>query len=360
MSSPDAISVESPESESSAPRPRRWIRFRLVTLMLIVLLFSIWFAFQTYREPIGESNLRLLRPVSSMEGKAWEIVFSPDRRSLALLGWETPVTIYDSQSLYPLRTVCQGRKAIHFAFSSDPNIYAFAENDTFVEIVNAKTEKSLRIDALNPQPKMDFSPDGRLLVTGGYGDAAYVWDATNGKQIHRLGVGGIGGGLTPVFSPDGSKIAIGNRNYTTRVWDTETGVLLHEFNKAWSHGIAFHPDEDVLAVSYVNGSFALWDLTTGNLLHHEQTDADELYQIEWSRDGEFLITCGLNADIAIWQWDGAKVKHLHSLEAPEWVVGATFSPDGTRIITAGGEQAPNTKRTVQVWAVPLSQRLLGD
>jgi len=75
-----------------------------------------------------------------------------------------------------------------------------------------------------------------------------------------------------------------------------------------------------------------------------------MYKVDWSPDGRMLASAGLEGDIII--WDPADLSVLRRIAAPEWVIDVKFTPDGTRLITAGGSQAPGGKREVQVWAVP--------
>lgn len=78
----------------------------------------------------------------------------------------------------------------------------------------------------------------------------------------------------------------------------------------------------------------------------------------WSPDGSLLVSAGRDGDIAV--WDPTDMTVIRRLPAPEWVIGAKFAPDGTRLLTAGGGRMPNDgKREVQIWAAsPWSMRWL--
>ena len=64
-----------------------------------------------------------------------------------------------------------------------------------------------------------FSPDGRMLATGGLHALVYLWDLETGKEAHRFG-GMPGPPLAVVFSPTGRTVlAI----FAWRVYEWEVG-----------------------------------------------------------------------------------------------------------------------------------------
>jgi WD40 repeat protein len=156
------------------------------------------------------------------------------------------------------------------------------------------------------------------------------------------------GGLTVLFSHDGKTLAVGNRNSTTRLFDVASGKLLHTLPKGSSHGLAFHPSDKKLAVAYVDGSIGVWDTATGKLLSQVKTFAEEIYQIDWSPQGDMLASSGLQTHISLWTPD---LKLLRTLNSPEWVISVQFTPDGSRLVTAGGETLPGKTRSIKVWGV---------
>ena len=176
-----------------------------------------------------------------------------------------------------------------------------------------------------------------------------IWSTADGELTHTLDVRRVTGGLTVVFSPDGDTLAVGNRNSTTRLFDVKTGVFIHEIHKNSSHGLAFHPSGETIAIAYADGTIALWDVSTGTLKHKLDTSAKEIYRVDWSPDGKLLASSGRFTDITI--WNGEDLSQLHTLKSPEFVIGLKFSPDGTRLITAGGGYWDDI-REVKVWGIP--------
>jgi WD40 repeat protein len=296
---------------------------------------------------ISPANAARLRPLPGMDGDVWRVVWRPDGKQVAFVYWEKVVEVRESGSLRLLRKLGAGKKVISFAFSPDKDVMAFGENGSGAEVLNLRTGRSVRIDTGSDQPSLAFSPDGRLLATGGYGNGAKLWNPATGKLVRALDTGPVQGGLTLAFSPDAKVLAVGNRNSTTRLFDPATGKLLHILDRRMSHELKFHPSGKTLAVAYVDSSVRLWDVAGGRLLYEKKAEAEEVYTLDWSPAGDVLATAGLKTKVTL--WDPKDLSVLAKLDAPEWVIRVSFTPDGTRLLAAGGSQARGGDRKVRVW-----------
>jgi WD40 repeat protein len=299
--------------------------------------------------PITAANVKTLHSIHEIGVDAWEVVWGPKRGELALLSWAKPASVLDATTYKLLREVGAKRGLIHVAFGPSGDTLAWCENNTRVEVQDLKTKATLVLETGNAQSRMVFSPDGKLLATGGYGTQAKLWDVATGKLVRDLDAGGVAGGLTTAFSPDGKWIAVGNRNHTTHLFEVKTGKPLHELPRRMSHELKFSPDGKTLAVAYVNGEVALWDASTGRLLQVRATGAAEVYTLDWGKKGDVLATAGRNGKIIMWK--AADLTLLKELEAPKWVIRVRFSPDGDRLLTAGGGIQSDSGRKVVVWGI---------
>jgi WD40 repeat protein len=317
----------------------RLFRFRLVTLI------AVWLAWRFYREPISAANVSELRQLSEIEVPAiFKLVYSPDRSRVAFVGWETPVQIREAVTFWPLGVEGPDRKLIQFAFSPDGEHVAWCENSTRAEIISRKHNRHHVLETNDPQPDLAFSPDGKVLVT-----ESQFWDVETGKLIRTLDAGGNIGALTSVFTPDGRILAIGNRNDVTILFEVDTGQRLAVLPYRYTQELMFHPSGDLLAVAYCDGKIRLWEVPSGRFIAEQDSEAEEIYTLDWSPDGQLFATAGLNGDISLWD---QKLNRLHRLPAPEWCISVKFSPDGTRLITAGGSGTDRDQRSVTVWGVP--------
>ena len=301
------------------------------------------------RPVIAPAVVNRLKPVGEVDHDVYRLIWGPRAGEVALLSFTRPAEVLDDRTLKPVRGPATGRPLIHMAMARDRSLAAWCENGTRVEVHDLKAGTEVAIETGQSQPSVAFSKDGKLLATGGYGARATLWDLPSGKRVRDLDAGGEGG-LTVVFSPDGKVLAVGNRNYETRLYEAATGKLLHTLGKAQTQGLKFRPDGKVLAVGYVDGEVRLWDVGTGKLARSAPARVKEVYEVDWTPKGDVLVTAGREGKIVL--WDPRELTVLRELESPEWVIQARFSPDGTRLWTAGGGMNSPADRKVVIWGLP--------
>jgi WD40 repeat protein len=97
-----------------------------------------------------------------------------------------------------------------------------------------------------------FSPDGKILATGGFRQGKVsLWDLSTGKIIRELG-GGEGMVLSLVYSPDGKSLAAATTNAGIMLWEVSTGKQLGNWSGGPIWNLAFTPDGEGLVWYFGN------------------------------------------------------------------------------------------------------------
>ena len=104
-----------------------------------------------------------------------------------------------------------------------------------------------------------FSPGGNLVAAANFNNTVRLLDAETGTLVATL-KGHIDSVRSVDFSHDGRRIVSGAEDGTVRIWDTRHGQLLSSFvgRDGTISSVAFSPDDNSVASLADNGVLRLW------------------------------------------------------------------------------------------------------
>jgi RNA polymerase sigma factor (sigma-70 family) len=251
---------------------------------------------------------------------------APDGRILAIVDWNKTIHVWDTgtgmkrwsgqpESDYVgcLAIAPEGK-----TLATLNRNRASPESDA-VELWDAMSGKSLRIVAAGQKymSTIQFSPDGRTLVTAGsYG--LHFWDtATGGERSHSEAIDTE----RIAFSSDAKTLVAAERHSAAfHLWDVATGKRKPEpvSHAGRPRGLSLSPDGRRLATSGgVDGTIHIWDLSTGEsrfAIHRNPWTAGD---IAFSKDGKSLFSTGPDQNLLVTDPTTGKQKHDIRVENPD-------------------------------------------
>ncbi len=302
----------------------------------------------------GKEILTLTGHTAAVRG----IAYSPDGEQLASVGVDMLIRIWDARTGKPITVLNKHTiEVLSVAFSPD-GARLIASSYGYVSLWDAQTWKFIKHTGTTHDGMVRcvlFSPDGTQFATAGDDAKIKLWDASSGTIIktlsgHAKSVCGV------VFSPDGSRLVSGSKDRTVRIWDTsgkdrsdrvegqgaDNSITLLG-HSGQTHGVAFSSDGRLFSSSDNYGTIILRNAQTFEVLFTLQGHGRaSITELSFSPDGTRLVSAGDDSTIRVWNTHtGQEVAVLKGHDS--WVRGVAFSPDGTQIASAGRDG------TVKLW-----------
>lgn len=215
-----------------------------------------------------------------------------------------------------------------------------------------------------------FSPDGKLIATGGLGLLHEVVDgkAVMSVKLWEFPSGRLLQSITSArtraidFSRDGGILAVGGFFGTyLRLFSIPSGIeLVRVEAKSPIYSIAFSPGQNgtFLASGHQDGELKIWRVPSGNLFRTLRGRSNETFNsVTFSPDGSILASGsgnGSNNEIKFWEPVSGTLLRTITGEPNEHINSVAFSSDG-RILVSGSQAL--SENSLKLWDVQTGERI---
>ncbi len=209
---------------------------------------------------------------------------------------------------------------------------------------------------------VNFSPDGRHLVSMASSSSIKTWSVESGENIKTLDRDeDAGQAKSLTFTPEGNYIGLSRAKNTATLWVDEEQIAVFSREEDIT-AAAISLDSTLVATGYVDGMVYLWNVETQVLLHRFSGHIGLINALAFSPDRTCLVSAG-GHKLEIEEQDGQAYIHYHgnnpedktakvwdirtgteiaSLQHLTGVQEVVFSPDGKRLVTS-------SERDVNLW-----------
>jgi WD40 repeat protein len=269
------------------------------------------------------------------------------------------IKLWEVHSGKEIRTlVGHSKLVITLAFSPDGKLLASGGADKTLKLWQVSTGKMLRDLTVGVERLYTCAirPAGQAFAFGGDDKIVRFWDLAEGEKIKTLR-GHTDWVNDVVFSPDGNLLASASSDCTIKIFDAKKGQAVRTLkgHKASVNALAFSPDGKILASgsgfpnfsNFENDcSIKLWEVATGQCLRTLNKHTDQISRLVFHPAGRMLASCSDDRTIILWDIFAGNEKLLLKIH-DDIVYDIVFHPQGDVLASSSWDK--ETGGMIKLW-----------
>ena len=333
---------------------------------------------------LWSSNGLQLASFNAHRARVFDMAFDPSGQKIAAVSADSHVSLWEMPDTSISRFPAHTDRVRSIQFSPDGKNIASASEDQTIKIWKHNGSLIRTFQAHDDTvAKIRFSADGKLLASFGADRKIKIWDVVNQSEktlaeydthindfefdpekkfvIAASGdgkintwalndsssslVGKVGGEIYDIaLSPDSSVLASVGEDNTLKLWNISKGGKVDEIHTPHTvaNKVSFSPGGQHVVTAGGDGIVSIWQLKGNKISPHSsfKTFFGAVREVHYGKDGKSIITVGRDDVLRIWDLAGRQIAQYNDSGG---IVSFDISSDGSKIITAGGEGAINSR-----------------
>lgn len=181
-----------------------------------------------------------------------------------------------------------------------------------------------------------ISDDGLMAITGGDDKSVRVWNFKTGQQIHKLS-GHRDRVRAIAISHDGRHVFSGGIDRIIRQWDLTTGLLVKEFrmHKSSIRSIVVLPDnQHILSTSAADKAVLLWDLANPRHRRSFPGHIDEVWDADVNLEANVIVSGSADTTVRVFNMETGEESRRFEQHSGT-VRDIEISKDGKHVFSCG-------------------------
>jgi WD40 repeat protein len=336
----------------------------LLLLLVLVILYLAWYQlfYQSPRVNSGVASKILV--FKGHRNIVTAVRFSPDDQLVITSGVDSTVRIWERTSGRIVTEIRQPEGVSYMDLSEDGQYIVTGSYDSKVRLFRVRDGKLLHELKGHKGTvwTVAFSADGKRIASSGDDAVIRIWNTDSGDLVRTLN-GHKRIVWSVKFSPDGTQLASGSFDWTFKLWNLQDGKIIwdnHDHSETVVD-LAFSHNGKLLATTSDDKTIRIWNLKEKTMARRMEV-AEHVQAVAFSPDDKRLMTGGrdkpmraeflqnifgdshFNPGVSarLWEIDNGKLLQTFQNHAND-VMDLAYSHDGNWVATASADH------TVEVW-----------